>query len=197
MHDCCFYSSRASFISVIDYLPSSSSSLCILVWSLTHPPTSRKMWHTRFCSLSVCASHFFIIPRSIDSSASSSAHAVTRPLTPWQPSAKWRQAGSALSADQDVLQQPLSRRKRRSKLLTVEGKKKQITSFTIPTWGGIQHPSAWLRRVIGRFDQSYNATSTRLVTINSFWFKSYIWSYHQRKFIIHGSNCNLFNGWIL
>lgn len=34
------------------------------------------MWHTHFYSLSVSASHFFIIPRSIDSSASSSAHAL-------------------------------------------------------------------------------------------------------------------------
>lgn len=172
MHDCCCYSSRDSFIAVIDYLPSSpSSSLSILVSLPFH-----KMWHTHFCNLSVCASHFFIIPRSIDSCASSSAHAATRPLTPWQPSAKWRQAGSALSADRASFSS-CCHAERRSKLLTVEGEKKQITSFAIPTWGGeIKHPSAWLRRVIGRFDQSSNVTSTRLVTINSFWFKSNIWS---------------------
>lgn len=172
MHDCCCYSSRDSFIAVIDYLPSSpSSTLSILVSLPFH-----KMWHTHFCNLSVCASHFFIIPRSIDSCASSSAHAATRPLTPWQPSAKWRQAGSALSADRGVLQQLLSRREK-VKAADSGGEKKQITSFAIPTWGGeIKHPSAWLRRVIGRFDQSSNVTSTRLVTIHSLWFKSNIWS---------------------
>lgn len=105
MYDCCYCSGRDSFIAVIDCLP--SSPLSILVSLPFH-----KMWHTHFCNLSVCASHFFIIPRSIDSSASSSAHAATRPLTPWQPSAKWRQAGSALSANQGVLRQLLSRREK-------------------------------------------------------------------------------------
>lgn len=148
MHLYCVCSSTDSFISLIDYLPSpgsSSSSLCMLASAFPCPmPPLHKMWHTHFCSLSVCTSHFFIIPRFIDSSASSSAHAATRPLTPWQPSAKWRQAGSALSANRDVLQQPLSRHERRSKLLTVE------TSFTIPTWGGeIKYPAAWLGRRIG------------------------------------------------
>lgn len=159
MYGCCLYSSRDSFFSVIDHLPTSRFSSSSLHFSLKfnptpppHPtPDTHKMWHTCFCSLSVCPSHFFIIPRSIDSSASSSARAATRPLTPWQPSAKWRQAGSALSADQDVLQQPLSHQERRSKLLTMEGEKKHITSFTIPTWGGeIKHTPVWFRRVIGQ-----------------------------------------------
>lgn len=105
MYDCCYCSGRDSFIAVIDCLPSSPLSILVSL-------PFCKMWHTHFCNLSVCTSHFFIIPRSIDSSASSSAHAATRPLTPWQPSATWRQAGSALSADRGALQQLLSRQEK-------------------------------------------------------------------------------------
>lgn len=164
MCDCCYCSGRDSFIAVIDCLPSSPLSILVSL-------PFCKMWHAHFCNLSVCTSHFFIIPRSIDSSASSSAHAATRPLTPWQPSAKWRQAGSALSADWGALQQLLSRREK-VKAADSGGGKKQITSFTVPTWGEeIKHPSAWLKTVIGRS----NITSTRLVTINLFWFQSNVW----------------------
>lgn len=197
MHDCCSYSGTDSFISVIDHLPRASSPfLCISVWIFTPPPPARsrkKKWHARFCSLSVCASHFFIIPRSIDRSSSSSVRTAARPLTPWQPTPVWRQAGSALSADPDVLQQPLSRRlDGRSELLTVEGgegEKKRITSFTIPTWEReSKHQSAWWRRVTVGFDQSHNSSSITPVTNISFQFMSYIWSHNQRKFIMHGSN---------
>lgn len=115
MHDCCSCGGTDSFISVIDHLPSASSPLSLhfsLNFHTPHPSSKqkKKKWHARFCSLSVCTSHFFIIPRSIDPSSSSSVRAAARPLTPWQPTAVWRQAGSALSADPGVLQQPLSRR---------------------------------------------------------------------------------------
>lgn len=52
--------------------PPSPSSLCIFVFPTPLHLCSR-MWHARFCGLSVSASHFFIIPHSIDSSASSNA----------------------------------------------------------------------------------------------------------------------------
>lgn len=115
MHDCCSCGGTDSFISVIDHLPSASSPLSLHFSLNFHTPSpsskqKKKKWHARFCSLSVCTSHFFIIPRSIDPSSSSSVRAAARPLTPWQPTAVWRQAGSALSADPGVLQQPLSRR---------------------------------------------------------------------------------------
>lgn len=76
---------------------------------------------------------------------------------------------SAESADQDVLQHPLSHWDRRSNLLTEE-EEKQITSFTIPTWRGEIKPlSAWLRRVRTRFNQSNTAKQTRPVGISVFW----------------------------
>lgn len=55
----------------------SMTSLPLLSVHFEPPPTPlhlcSRMWHARFRGLSVSASHFFIIPHSIDSSASSNA----------------------------------------------------------------------------------------------------------------------------
>lgn len=54
------------------------------------------------------------------------------PLAPWQRSARWRRTGSAVSAHRNALQQPLSRREGRSKLLTEEGGKNGSLHLPFP-----------------------------------------------------------------
>lgn len=157
MYGCCLYSSRDSFFSVIDHLPTSRFSSSSLHFSLKFNPTPPTPRHTQNVT------HLFLQPVRLP--LSFLHHSSLHRFLCFIKCPRCNQTSHTLAAIGEVTagrKCTVSRSGRpsaaavtpREKVKAADnggGEKKHITSFTIPTWGGeIKHPPVWFRRVIGR-----------------------------------------------